>query len=63
VLFITPADSPDSGGIALHLQGQCLHALPGGQAQQDAGMLNLEPGARAAARNYPKEGDIIDSER
>jgi hypothetical protein len=47
----------------LHLHGKRLDALPGGHAQKNAGMLDLEPGARATAGNHLKDGNIIGSER
>jgi len=31
--------------MALYLESERLGPLPGGRAQQDAGMLHLEPGA------------------
>jgi hypothetical protein len=39
-----------------------LNALPGGSAEQDAGMLHLKPGARATACDDLEEGDILSSE-
>jgi hypothetical protein len=47
----------------MHLHGERLNALPGGRTEEDAGMLHLKPRAPAAARDYPKEGDILGSER
>jgi len=47
----------------LHLQGQRLNALSGSNAQEDPGMLNLEPGARATPGNHLQDRDLIGSER
>jgi hypothetical protein len=47
----------------LHLHGQRLDALPGSHAQKNAGVLDLEPRARATVGNHLKDGDIIGSER
>jgi hypothetical protein len=62
VLFIAAADSPDRGRVALQLAGQCLDTLAGGDAQQDPGMLDLQPRSRAAASQRLEDGDIIDIE-
>jgi hypothetical protein len=47
----------------LQLASQRLDALPGRDAQEDAGMLDLEPGPRAAARKRLQDGEIIGIER
>jgi hypothetical protein len=47
----------------LQLPSQRLHALTGGNAQEDPGMLDLEPRARAAARQPLQDGDIIGIQR
>ena len=63
MLFVAPTDSPDRRRVALQLAGQCLDALARGDAQQDPGMLDLEPRSRAAASKRFEEGDIIGTER
>jgi hypothetical protein len=59
VLFVASADSPDRGRVALQLASQGLDALAGRDAQEHPGMLDLEPGSRAAARKRLEDADII----
>jgi hypothetical protein len=47
----------------LQLASQHLDALAGRDAQEDPGMLNLEPRSRAAAGQRLEDGDIIGFER
>jgi hypothetical protein len=63
VPFVASADAPDGGRIALQLLSQRLDALAGRHAQEDPGMLDLEPRSRAAARKPLQDGDIIGIER
>src|SRR5580700_11061952 len=62
VLFVTTANSPDRGRVALQFAGQCLDPLPGGDTQEDSGMLDLEPRLRAAPSKPLEDGDIIEIE-
>jgi hypothetical protein len=43
----------------LQLASQGLDALAGRDAQEHPGMLDLEPGSRAAARKRLEDADII----
>jgi hypothetical protein len=47
----------------LHLASQRLDALAGRDAQENPGMLDLEPRSRAAASKRFKDGGIIGIER
>jgi hypothetical protein len=47
----------------LQLASQRLDALAGRDAQEDPGMLDLEPRSRAAASKRLEDGDIIGIER
>jgi hypothetical protein len=41
--LVASADTPDGGAIALQPGCEIAHTLAGGNGQDDAGMLNLEP--------------------
>src|SRR5437660_3516340 len=43
-LLVASADAPDGGPIALQPGGEIADPLPGGDGQDDAGMLHLAPG-------------------
>ena len=48
-LLVAAADPPDGGAVALQAGGDRLDRLAGGDGQDDAGVLDLEPGQAAAA--------------
>ena len=50
-LLIAAADSPDRGRIALHAVGDGPDGFTSGHGQDDAGMLNLEPGQAPGSGN------------
>jgi hypothetical protein len=61
--FVAPTDAPHGGRVTFQVGRQRLHPLAGGHAQEDPRVLDLEPGARAAARNGFQDGDIIRIQR
>ena len=62
VLFVAAADAPDRGRVALQRAGHCLHTLAGRDAEQNPGMLDLEPRSRPAASKRLEDGDVIGTE-
>src|ERR1700722_18719710 len=42
-LLVAPTDAPDGGPIALQPGSDVMDTLPGGDGEDDAGMLHLEP--------------------
>jgi hypothetical protein len=50
-LLVAAADSPDSGRIALQAVGYGCDGFTSGHGQDDAGMLNLEPGQTPGSGN------------
>src|SRR5262249_46655117 len=59
-LLIATADAPNGGRIATRLPGHVLDAPPLSDVQEDLGMLDLEPGVRAAAGQGFQDRNIID---
>jgi hypothetical protein len=57
-LLVAPADSPDSGPIALHALSHGLNRLAGGDGEDDAGVLDLEPGQAAAVGHGLQDGEV-----
>src|SRR5215212_9493692 len=53
-LLIATSDTPDGGRITLKTVGDGLDALTGGDSQDDAGMLDLEPS------QIPGAGDCLE---
>jgi hypothetical protein len=52
------ADPPDGGAIALQAVGDCADALPGGNGQDDPGMLDLEPSQATVVRDELQDRSI-----
>ena len=50
-LLVAAADSPDRGRIALQAAGDGPDGFTSGYGQDDAGMLNLEPGQAPGSGN------------
>jgi hypothetical protein len=48
-LLVTATDPPDSGPVTLQPRSNGLDRFPGGDSQDDAGMLDLEPSQAAIA--------------
>ena len=57
-LFVAAADPPHSGTVALQAGGQGFDTLPGGDGQDDAGMLDLKPSQVATASHGLEDGDV-----
>src|SRR5690242_9488257 len=56
--LVAPAGAPHGGPVAPQPGGDVADALAGGEGQDDAGMLHLEPGQPAAAGNGLQDGGI-----
>ena len=48
-LLVAPADAPDGGPMAFQPRRDIVDGLAAGNGQDDAGMLDLEPGQATAA--------------
>jgi len=58
-LLITATKAPDGGRITLHLAGDQVNPLAGSNRQQNARMLDLEPGLRATMGDLLQDRDIV----
>ena len=56
--LVAAADSPDSGRIALQAVGQDPNGFTSGHGQDDAGMLNLEPGQTPGSGNSLQDRQV-----
>ena len=56
--LVTAADAPDGGRVALHPGGDGRDRLAGGNGQDDAGMLDLEPSQAAAPGHRLEDGQV-----
>ncbi len=57
-LLVASADTPNGGPIALQAVGEIAHAPVGGNGQDDAGMLHLEPSQSATVGHEPEDRRI-----
>jgi hypothetical protein len=55
---VAPADPPDGGPSALQAAGDVADALPGGNGQDDPGVLNLEPSQATVVCDELQERNI-----
>src|SRR5262245_57151133 len=62
-LFVAAAHPPDRGRVAFQSAGDGLDRFTSGNGQDDACVLDLEPGQTSATGNRFKDGDIGGSER
>ena len=58
VLLVTAADTPDRGPVAFQPGGHCLDRLASGDGEDDAGVLDLEPGQAAAVGHGLQDGEV-----
>jgi hypothetical protein len=55
---VSLADPPDGGAVATQAAGDFADALPGGNGQDDPGMLDLEPGQATVSRDELQDRSI-----
>jgi hypothetical protein len=61
-LLVAAADSPDRGRVALQAAGDGPDGFTGGYGQDDAGMLNLEPGQAPGSGNGSQDRQVSSSD-
>jgi hypothetical protein len=55
---VAPADAPDGGPVALQVTGDVADAVPGGNGQDDSGVLDLEPSQATVVRDELQQRSI-----
>jgi hypothetical protein len=61
-LLVAPTNAPDGGPVTFRLGGDCLDRFTRSNSQDDAGVLDLEPGQPSVVGHCLQDGQICVSD-